>query len=202
MSVARAPSLRSCRSASSVPSTGDRSCRKVTAGASSCWFDCGENDVKNLTNIASGDYPKWVCHPCASARRALDKQGREAKNKDIMADLRKNQEKYKAMVRQSRITPDPMISDKTQFQQRQFVLSNMFSCEAASRTAVQCLNDVLWLNKKQYIAHQMYTNGETMEQAVSILMFTMMFLYTYYNKMCDINMYVCNILTHSYIVFI
>jgi len=180
MSVSGAPSLRTSGSASSV-APSDRSRPKATARTrSSCWFDCGENDVKNLTNIASGDYPKWVCHPCASARRALDKQGREAKNKDIMADLRKNQEKYKAMVRQSRITADPMISDKTQFQQRQFVLSNMFSCEAASRTAVQCLNDVLWLNKKQYIAHQMYINGNTREEAVSMLMLTMIFLYTYY----------------------
>ena len=201
MSVAGAPSLRSSGSASSVPPS-DRSCLKATAGASSCWFDCGTSDVKDLTNIASAQYPKWVCSPCASARRALDKQGREEQNKNTMLELRKNQDKYKAMVRQSRITVDPMVDDRRQFQQGQLVLSNMFSCEAASRTAVQCLNDVLWLNKKQYIAHQMYTNGNTREEAVSMLMFTMMFLYTYYNKMCDIIMYVCNILTHSYIVFI
>ena len=201
MSVAGAPSLRSCGSASSAPSS-DRSCRKVTAGASSCWFDCGESDVKDLTNIASADYPKWVCSPCASARRALEKQGREnEKNKNTMLDLRKNQEKYKAMVRQSRITADPMISDRTQFQQRQLVLSNMFSCEAASRTAVQCLNDVLWLNKKQYIAHQVYINGNTRVEAVSMPMVTMIFLYTYYIT-CDFIMYGCNIFTHAYIVFI
>ena len=200
MSVAGAPSLRSSGSASSVPPS-DRSCPKATAGASSCWFDCGTSDVKDLTNIASAQYPKWVCSPCASARRALDKQGREEKNKNTMLELRKNQEKYKAMVRNCRITVDPMVHDRSQFHQRKLVLSNMFSCEAASRTAVQCIRDVIWLSEKERIAHQVYVKGNTREEAVSMLMFNMIYIYTYYLT-CDIIMYVCNILTHSYIVFI
>ena len=179
MSVAGAPSLRSCGSASSAPSS-DRSCRRVTAGASSCWFDCGTSDVKDLQNIATAQYPKWVCSACASAKRALDKQGREnEKNKNSLSELKKNQEKYKTMVRSARLTVEPIVQDRSLHHQRKLVLSNMFSSEAASRTAVQCLRDVLWLNKKQYIAHQVYINGNTREEAVSMLMLNLIFLYTY-----------------------
>ena len=170
MSVSGAPSLGTSGSASVAPS--DRSRPKATARTSShCWMDCGTST--GLQNIASAQYPKWLCGPCVSAKRALDKQGRmTTQNQPVLTELKKNQEKYKAMVRNSRLTLQPMAQDKSLHHERKQVLSNMFSITAAARTAVQCVQDVLWLSKEGYIARQQLVKGNTPEEAVSMLMFS------------------------------
>jgi len=42
-----------------------------------CWFQCGyigTPDKKNFCNVATKQYPRWVCHLCDSVRRCIERQ--------------------------------------------------------------------------------------------------------------------------------
>ncbi len=49
----------------------------VTEVTVPCWFKCGYSgtpDKTNFRNVATKQYPRWVCHPCNSVRQCIERQ--------------------------------------------------------------------------------------------------------------------------------
>ena len=75
-----------------------------------CCFDCGPpRPLRQLTNSATQNHPRWTCNPCNNARKAIEAQARQdTQTKKNLDNLKKtNTEEWKAIVRASRIVgPD------------------------------------------------------------------------------------------------
>ena len=69
--------------------------------------------------------------------------------------------------------------------ERKQALSATFVVTAETRAAIATISDVVWLCKREYIAHHLYVKGYTTEEAVYLstvcihrLYYTILYIYT------------------------
>lgn len=154
-----------------------------------CWMECGT--VEHLTNVGNGRSPKWLCGPCNSSRKALDRQAKDSTaNKNLLVTLKNNQCEYKATVRKNRLEEHIKVGQGNSALARSLILerakhiAHSFQATAEAVNEVAFVTDVLWMTMPEYIAHHVYTKGMTREEAtVTVIaynnyMLVCIFIYT------------------------
>lgn len=154
-----------------------------------CWMECGT--VEHLTNVGNGRSPKWLCGPCNSSRKALDRQAKDSTaNKNLLVTLKNNQCDYKATVRKNRFEEHIKTGKGNSALARSLILerakhiAHSFQATAEAVNEVAFVTDVLWMTMPEYIAHHVYTKGMTREEAtVTVIaynnyMLVCIFIYT------------------------
>ncbi len=152
----------------------------VTGGASGgdgeplvqCSMDCGfVGPANQLDNMYNERYPRYICRPCNSARRALDRQFlRKKELKDWLKEFKsRDPEGYKAKVRQCSLSVGPLdhgARSGGKFAVRSAKILS-FVNEASQFVSVQEVGEVVWLRRGQFLAHMKNVEGLTEEQAVA-----------------------------------
>ena len=151
-----------------------------------CWMDCGTSE--HLTNIGNARSVKWICGPCNSSRKAIDRQAKDtAECKEALSELKKNLKEYKAIVRNNRfqvkITEGQGNSSlaKALHAERTKLINHSFRTTAEVVSGVSQNTDVLWMAELEYIAYHKYTKG---------LEHTAATVPVYYHCMCIHNIYI------------
>ena len=150
----------------------------VTEVTVPCWFACGYSgtrDKTNFCNVATKQYPRWVCHPCNSVRQCIERQVK--KNPEMHAwlkDLKMNHpDVYREKVVCCRLDPNMPASSRKESQCQAEVVHQ---CRGAAKVAsflqyaqmfmtVQERVAVVHLKYRQYIAHQKTVQGLTDQEA-------------------------------------
>lgn len=120
-----------------------------------CWFEC--NVDRPLTNIGNARAPKWVCHPCCAAKRALDVSGRKDKNvKKELEDMKKlRQAEYKAKVRCAwiRDSLDPADAVGVADLASRTALLVQYMERISYTVSVKLQGSVKWCDEGEFLAH-------------------------------------------------
>ena len=128
-----------------------------------------------LTNVGTCNYPKMLCPPCAHARRVLLTVKKEDKN---VAAIHKEVEKKfshktKELIRLTRVKPDGeaiAIPGVNSIGAQTSMMSGMlgkYKQEVTAACGIRNQDSWMELPKKPFIAHQIYQNGETPEEAIN-----------------------------------
>ena len=129
-----------------------------------CWMGCGSSE--HLTNIGNARSVKWICGPCNSSRKAIDRQAKDTAGcKEALSELKKNLKEYKAIVCNNRfqvkITEGQGNSSlaKALHAERTKLINHSFMTTAEVVSGVSQNTDVLWMAELEYIAYHKYTKG-------------------------------------------
>lgn len=123
-----------------------------------------------LSNVQTKKHPKWLCPPCTRARRLLLKYtAGDAKDKQAMLKMQlNNPTKFKKMVVSVRVRSSdepPHVKGVGSKDDAQEALDN------AAATIRQSVSNTLrvgkqqigsWMTKKEFLAFQQFTKGETL----------------------------------------
>ena len=130
-----------------------------------CFFECGS--WGSLINMGNARSVRMVCNPCFNAKRALDGLARRdkayRKELDDMKKFRIGQWKHK--VRSCRIRPlgldSPGVVDLSE---RDAALAT-YEQEFAIAVSVKAQGTCRYLDRDEYIAHQMYKRAKGRQEA-------------------------------------
>jgi hypothetical protein len=136
---------------------------------------CG--DQAKLSNVGTDVYPKFLCPPCSKSRRTLlanaRAEGGQA-TKSLMLIEREHPNEYKLALRSSRIKPigegAEIIGVGNLTEHRSNLMKPMaeWQYSLGAKIGQQNFTDIMELNKKQFIAHQTFVNGETPDEAAKL----------------------------------
>ena len=145
--------------------------KKGPLGLLTCWFERGTHQQQaKLQNIGTAKCPKMVCPACNSARRAMERQGRdndEAKKalKD-MKDLRQGE--WKEMVRNSRLVEVNSDNVMCARKQRGELLKKALVQSTGTAETIRediDTDEALWPDRNDFIGYHQTYKGMTREQA-------------------------------------
>ncbi|MCP4243059.1 MAG: hypothetical protein GY772_21100 [bacterium] len=136
-----------------------------------CWFEWSARLFRaegQCVNIGSTRYPRYACHACAAARRALPAQARDSKElRDELASQKASAPaEYKARVRRCRIRQCASEVGVASLAERREAIGKM-AAEVSARTAVRGEVTIPWLTERQFIAHHVFVEGMSREEATA-----------------------------------
>ncbi len=139
-----------------------------------CTMDCGYcGPVETMANIYNARCPRYVCHPCNNARRAIEYQfKRKPELKTWLVEFKKRDpEQWKAKVRSCSLSvgsldPSPGGGRGHCRQPLRAAKVLEFVNKVEQFVSVEEVSEVLWLRRGQFIAHMISVEYLSKEEAV------------------------------------